>query len=126
MSDPHVWQAHRAADNLSNTLASFYEEALATGLTVSADDQRLLARLGVVTTPPAEPPQQPAAAGPDAGPPSDGRPVPAPYADAALAPIVAGGRLTGRFRDGGSQWFAKDPCVQALGPVRGPVRLARL
>ncbi|MCG7523970.1 hypothetical protein MHW47_05880 [Streptomyces sp. OfavH-34-F] len=68
MSDPHVWQAHRAADNLSNTLASSYEEAMATGQPVSADDQQLLvqqlteqfatlramlAKLGVVTTPPA-------------------------------------------------------------------------
>lgn len=118
MSDPNVWQAHRAADDLSNTLASSYEEAMATGLPVSADDQRLLvqqltgqfatlrdrlASLGVATSP-AESPQPSAAAataGLDSGPPlPDGRPMPAPYADEALAPVVDGGRLTGRFRGG--------------------------
>jgi len=38
---------------------------------------------------------------PSAGPAaSDGRPTPARHADAAIAPVVADGRLTGRFRDG--------------------------
>ncbi|WP_051708939.1 hypothetical protein [Streptomyces sp. NRRL S-350] len=108
MSDPNVWQAHRAAADLSNTLASSYEEAMATGLPVSADGQRLtqqlteqlatlrerLAVLGV-SADPARPPQP--SAGPAA---SDGRPAPARYADEALAPVIADGRLTGRFRDG--------------------------
>ncbi|MFB7865404.1 hypothetical protein [Streptomyces sp. NPDC056069] len=109
MPDPtDLWQAHRAADNLSNTLASSYEEAMATGFPGSADGQRLtqqlteqlttlrerLADLGVPTDPTRSP--QPSAGLPT----SDGRPAPAHYADEALAPVVADGRLTGRFRDG--------------------------
>ncbi|MFE9424168.1 hypothetical protein ACFYNO_14515 [Kitasatospora sp. NPDC006697] len=117
MTDPtDLWQAHRAADNLSNTLASSYEEAMATGLP-SADGQQLLTRqlteqlatlrrrladLGVATDPAGSPqPSSFAAAAGAAGLSAlDGRPAPAPYADAALAPVVADGGLEGRFRDG--------------------------
>ncbi|MER5356481.1 hypothetical protein ABT093_39950 [Kitasatospora sp. NPDC002551] len=108
MPDPTaLWQAHRAADNLSNTLASSHEEAMATGFPVSADGQRLtqqlteqlatlrerLAELGVATDAPRSRPST----GPAV---SDDRPAPAHYADEALAPVVANGRLKGRFRDG--------------------------
>ncbi|MEU0110674.1 hypothetical protein ABZ313_35660 [Streptomyces sp. NPDC006251] len=60
MSDlSDVWQAHRAADDLSNSLASFYEAGIPTGQTQLTDTQlqllavqhekvrQLLERLGV-------------------------------------------------------------------------------
>lgn len=43
MSDlPAVWQAHRAADDLSNTLASYYEEGFPSGQAELTDAQRQL------------------------------------------------------------------------------------
>lgn len=37
-----VWQAHRAADDLSNSLASYYEEGAPNGQTQLTDAQRQL------------------------------------------------------------------------------------
>ena len=93
MTDPDlttVWQAHRAADDLSNSLAVFYEAADPAGRHELTDAQKatlaaqhveltqLLVRLG--------------AAG--------GRPAPADGADAALAALADDLQLHGRLADG--------------------------